>query len=123
MVIRSGRIEAFVGDADYPLELKIKELRMLQATLNSGPSAVAERLQTGSWMVDDIIETIRLALIGGGMAHAPAKLLTDNYVCAGYLVEYLPVALRCLFAALVGDQEDQPDMGEPPAPTTETQEV
>ena len=117
--IRSGRIEEFVGNDTYPLELKIKELRLLQGSLDSGPSAILNRLQYGEWRVDDIIETIRLGLIGGGMIHGEAKRLTDDYVCQGYLVQYLPVSIKCLMAALIGDQEDQPDLGEPQAPTTE----
>ncbi len=120
MAIRSGRIEAFVGDGDYPLHLRIGELRLLQTSLNSGPSAVLTRLQNGEWMVDDIIETIRLALIGGGMAHREAHTFVNSYICDGHLIEYLPVALMALMASLIGDQEDQPEAGEPQAPTKTT---
>lgn len=117
--IRSGRIEEFVGTDVFPLELKIKELRLLQASLDSGPSAILTRLQYGEWKVDDIIETVRLGLIGGGMGHQEAKRLTEEYVCQGYLLQYLPHAIKVLMASLIGDTEDQPDAGEPQAPTTE----
>lgn len=121
--IKTSRIEAFVGDDDYPLELRIGELRLLQAALDSGPSAVMDRLFSGLWRVDDLIEPIRLGLIGGGMSHKQAKSLTDAYVTSAYLMDYLPTAIRVISAALVGDQDDPPeDMGEPQAPTTTTLE-
>jgi len=118
--IRSSRIEEFVGDNDYPLELRIGELRALQAATNSGPAVIVNRLQDGSWFVDDIIEPIRLGLIGAGMEHRQAKRLVETYVVGGALLQYLPTALNVMLAALIGNQEDQPDLGEPIAPTTTT---
>lgn len=116
-----GPLYEFVGDDEYPLLLKIKQMRILQTSLNSGPSLIAERLQTGQWFVDDIIETIRLGLIGGGMADREAKRLVEDYVAEGALLQYLPVAIKTIITALIGDAEDQPesdqDAGEPMAPT------
>lgn len=121
--IKSSRIEAFIGDGDYPLELRIGELRLLQSALDSGPSAILDRFSAANWLVDDVIEPIRLGLIGGGMSHRDAKTLTDAYVVPGYLVDYLSVAFRVISAALVGDQDDPPeDSGEPEAPTMTTPE-
>lgn len=119
--IRSGRLTEFVGDDEYELHLKIGELRLLQSSLNSGPSAILLRLQTGEWFVDDIVEPIRLGLIGGGMDHKSAKRIVTEYVTDGYLIQYQPVALKALLAALIGNEDDMPDMGEPMAPAmTET---
>jgi len=116
-------IQAFIGDAEYPLRLRIAELRILQTALDSGPSRILTRLQSGDWLVDDVIETIRLALIGGGMGHQDAAQLVRSYVCEGHLLTYSVPAMHVLIAALIGDVEDQPeedddDLGEPKAPTT-----
>lgn len=114
-------IQEFIGDDVYPLCLRIKELRVLQTVLSSGPPAILTRLQSGDWMVDDILETIRLGLIGGGMDHRQAAKLIDEYVGNYPLLQYQIPAIKVLLAVLVGDAEDQPDAGEPMAPvTTET---
>lgn len=120
LTIRSTRTEEFVGDDFHPLELRIGELRLLQAKLNSGPTAILDRLQHGQWMVDDIIEPIRFALIGGGMDHRSAHDLVTRYVTHGYLLQYLATAIKVILISLIGDAEDQPDAGEPVAPVTET---
>ncbi len=112
-----GRIIEFVGNDDYPLQLKVKQLRLLQAETGFGPSITLTRLQSGEWFVDDIIEPIRLGLIGGGMDDREAKRLVDGYVTDGNLVRYQVVALKTLLAAMTGAPEDMPDMGETPAPT------
>jgi len=118
--VRSGRIVEFVGDDEYPLQLKIGQLRALQADLNSGPSQILTRLQTGTWMVDDIIEPIRHGLRGGGLSDRDAKNLVERYVVDGSLIQYQPVALKALLAALIGNEDDMPDLGEPEAPAKRT---
>ena len=119
LAIRSTKTEEFVGDEFHPMELRIGELRLLQAKLNSGPTAILDRLQHGQWMVDDVIEPIRYGLIGGGMDHRTAHDLVTRYVTNGYLLQYLPTAIRIIMVALIGDTEDQPEAGEPVAPATE----
>jgi len=123
--IRSGRITEFVGDNDYPLQLKIAHLRNLQADLNSGPSAILERLQNGLWFVDDIIETIRHGLRGGGMNDRDAKHLVESYITDGALLQYQPVALKVILAAMIGDEDDMPELpeaGEMTAPVETTED-
>jgi len=120
---KNGEITRFVGNDEYLLRLRIGELRALQSELNSGPPAILFRLQMGAWMVDDVIEPIRLGLIGGGMSHREAKALVTNYIVDGYLVEYQTVALHLLMAALIGDKDDQAPPGEAPDQTTTTPNV
>lgn len=113
----TGRITEFVGNDDYPLQLKIGQLRVLQQELGDGPSKVLNRLQSGEWFVDDIIVPIRLGLIGGGMSDRDAKKLVDAYIVDGALIQYQVVAIKVMFAAISGNPEDMPDMGETMAPT------
>jgi len=110
----------FVGEGYYPLRLGIDELIQLQEKLNAGPNVVATRLLQGEWMVDDIRETIRLALIGGGMSQKEAFDLVNRCVKEGYLMDYMSVAANALYAALTGI-EDEPLPGEAEAPTMENQ--
>ena len=113
----TGRITEFVGNDDYPLQLKIAQLRILQSETGEGPSKILTRLQSGEWFVDDIIIPIRLGLIGGGMTDRDAKKLVENYIVDGALLQYSVVAIKVMYAAISGNPEDMPDMGEPMAPT------
>jgi hypothetical protein len=119
--MRSARLEnQFVGDGKYDLCLRIDELIQLQEKLAVGPTVLAQRLYSGEWLVEDIRETIRLGLIGGGMPHRQAFDLVEGYVKEGYLLDYTSIAANALYAALNG-VEDEPLPGEAEAPTTEMQ--
>lgn len=111
-----------MGEGHYSLGLRIGELIVLQETLGCGPYVAANRLLHGDWMVEDITETIRLGLIGGGMSQQDAHGLVKRNVREGYLFDYVALAGRLLMAALSG-VEDEPleDLpGEPEAPVTPT---
>ncbi len=69
-------------------------------------------------MVEDIRETIRLGLIGGGMQQRDAFDLVGRCIREGHLIEYASLAANLMFAALAG-VEDEPIPGEAIAPTTE----
>lgn len=102
---RTAQITEFVGEGDFPLRLRIGELRDLQEKIGCGPSIIVTRLLSGEWLVDDVIETIRLALIGAGMGHREAYTLTHRNVKEGYIVDYVPVATNALIAAIHGVED------------------
>lgn len=112
--------DQFVGEGYYSLRLGIDELIQLQEKLAVGPNVVATRLLQGEWLVDDIRETIRLALIGGGMSQKEAFDMVKRCVKEGYLMDYVSVAANAIYAALTGI-EDEPLPGEAEAPTMENQ--
>ncbi len=115
--VRSAKLERqFVGDGYYDLCLRIDELIQLQEKLGAGPNVVALRLMHGEWLVGDLIETIRLGLIGGGMGQKDAYDLTYRSVVPGHLTDYAGLAGNLLFAAMAG-VEDEPFTGEAEAPT------
>lgn len=108
---RSAIIEnAFVGEGHYDLGLRIGELITLQEKLGSGPNKIAQRFLEGDWLVQDVTETIRLGLIGGGMSHKDAFDLVGRVVVPGHLYDYVGLAGQVVLAAL-GGVEDEP-MGE-----------
>lgn len=110
----------FVGEGYYSLRLGIDELIQLQEKTGVGPNVVATRLLQQEWLVDDIRETIRLALIGGGMSQKEAFDMVKRCVKEGYLMDYVSVAANAIYAALTGI-EDEPLPGEAEAPTMENQ--
>lgn len=96
------------GDGEYRFRLAIGQLRELQDKTGVGPPELFFRLGSSTWRVDDIRETIRLGLIGGGMTPVHALTRIIQYVDARPLMENVGIATRIIGAALVGDQEDRP---------------
>lgn len=122
---RSAKITRFVHDDEYDLCLRIGELIELSEVRDCGPPVILARLAEGAWFPQDIIETIRLALVGGGMHPHQAKKLSERAVQSAYLLDYQAIALEALYAAMVGVPEDTPEAsedepGEPQTPTTES---
>lgn len=96
---------------EHKFALKIGELRALQGKLDSGPEEVLNRLRLGTWRVDDIIQVLRISLIGGGMDPEKARELVVNIVELHPIIEFKLIALRVLAAGLMGETDDP--VGEP----------
>jgi hypothetical protein len=114
-VSRHGTIRLSWGGDERPFRLSFKELREIQELctlpndkLVSGPLAIALRLGDGTWRVQDIRETLRLGLIGGGMKDAKATALVRRHVeeYEEPLAEHALHARAIIFAALTGARED-----------------
>lgn len=75
----------------------------------------------GDWRVDDVRETIRLGLIGGGMSPTDAFVFVSGYVDQYPLTENIGLAASILMHALIGDQDDP--VGKPIAETVTTQQT
>lgn len=117
---RSGRVSLFFFEGDFDFRLGIGELvaleevrlaRLKQQFAAVGPAeasvgALHARLAAGLAMIDDIRHTLRLALIGGGMAREPAHDLVARHLIEGQLLECAKVAQAALAVALVGAPED-----------------
>lgn len=83
------------GEHDFALRLG--ELRALQKACDAGPEEILTRLLRGTWRVDDVVETLRLGLIGAGMAREEAARLVNLQCDQG-----LPAALRLTASAILG---------------------
>lgn len=96
--------------------LRIDELRALQQKTDCGPAWSLARLSSKQFFVDDIVETVRLGLIGGGMAPDAARKKVKAYVEDRPLTESVLLASTILMTALYGGTEesgDDADEGEP----------
>lgn len=91
---------------EHEFALDIGGLRALQGHCDAGPQQILNRLTTGHWRVDDVFQTIRLGLIGGGMAQADANRLVDATFKSHKLMQFRPTAQAILVAALIGDPDD-----------------
>lgn len=100
-----GSIAFAWGEGETRFRLAIGEWRELQTKTGVGPARLFSRLNSGDWQVDDLVEVIRLGLIGGGAKPADARRLVDYYVVGRPLLESVPVALAIVGAGLIGGDE------------------
>jgi hypothetical protein len=117
---RTGAIDLVWGDGEYTFRLPIGQLRELQEKTGVGPGELADRMLHGKWRIDDLRETLRLGLIGGGMEPTKATVLIRRYFDDRPLLENVKPAHVVLLAALVGSQEEPVGKEPPPAAATET---
>lgn len=108
--MNTGTITWVGGEHEFCL--RIGELRKLQDSCAAGPEEVFNRLRLGTWRVNDLIEPIRLGLIGAGAMETKeagpfVATLFDQHPKA----EFKLVAIAIIGAALVGVSDDP--VGEP----------
>ncbi len=102
---------------EHEFDLKIEHLRALQDRCDAGPEWILARLSNKQWHVNDVVDTIRLGLEGGGMEKGEARKVVQRYVEDRPLTLSVLTAQAVLLLALYGDPDDQP--GEPDAGTGE----
>jgi hypothetical protein len=126
-----GSVELVFGGDARRFRLAIDNLIALQEKRNSGPLEITTRLQVGVWRVEDVTETLRIGLIGGGTEAKAAKALVDDNVRPGNITPHVLTALAVLLSALQGDPDNpvgkkgrrrtsrRPASASPPPPSTE----
>lgn len=117
---RQADINIVWGDGETYFRIGIGEMEKLQEARDVGPFVLLDRLLAGRWFVQDIRETLRWGLIGGGKTPVEAarllKLYFEGFVPGG---ENLIAAQRVLGAALVGVEEE---VGKKPAAASQAPE-
>lgn len=96
---------------EHAFLLTIDLLRALQGKCDAGPQFILERLSTRRWLVEDVIETIRLGLEGGGAPKEVARKLVQRHVEDRPLTESVMTAQAILIASLFGSEDDAPGEG------------
>jgi len=103
----------------YAFKLGLKQIRELQKELgDEGVGVIAQRAMAGRFNIDDVYHTIRLGLIGGGMAPTEATRIVDTHVdgCAlcpdGDDAAPLPTAQAILNALYFGMDEFRTEGGD-----------
>ncbi|WGG61864.1 gene transfer agent family protein [Brucella intermedia] len=103
---RNATVELDFGPGLQRFRLAWGQLSSLQEACDAGPYVILERIMNGTWKMNDIRETIRYGLIGGGMTPSEALKLVREYVEDRPPVESLMVAQAVLSAGLVGAPEE-----------------
>lgn len=110
------RLQWIGGEHDFALD--IGGLRALQTACDAGPEQILRRLSAGTWRVNDLFDTIRLGLIGGGMTAKDANAIVNDMFAKHPYLPFRLTAQAILMAALVGPEDDivgEPE-GEAPSP-------
>jgi hypothetical protein len=93
---------AFFGDASYRFALTDDMIHELENVTAIGIGALYTRVVNSEFRISDIVQIIRLGLIGGGNAPTTAKRLVDAYAVNRPLDETLPLTLDILDARWLG---------------------
>lgn len=95
----------FFGEGEHSFDLtKVEIILELERKTGAGIGALCSRVFAGHFSHTDIIETIRLALIGGGTSPERALELVNTYVPARPFVRAQSLAVNILQARFFGDQ-------------------
>lgn len=102
------------GEHDFAL--RIGELRALQDRCEAGPEEIFNRLRAGTWRVNDITETLRLGLIGGGMSRVDAGKVVSEIIEDKAIANFKITAIAVMANSLLGVGDDP--VGEPAGETS-----
>jgi hypothetical protein len=107
MPSRDGSISFDWADDHHTFRLGLGEISELQEKCDAGPVFIYARLQTGQAKLEDVTETLRIGLIGGGMAPVKAKKLVERYVIDYGFLRNVDAAIKVLTPFLEGVPEEE----------------
>lgn len=86
----------FLGDREHTFRLTPKFIPELEHVTGAGIGTLFKRLAEGHFHFAEIMHTIRLGLVGGGMCPKDAAHLCSSYVEDRPIAETWPIALAIL---------------------------
>lgn len=98
---------AFFGDGEHTFALTDDMITELERLTKVGIGALYLRAVNLQFNIADLIEIIRLGLIGGGTNPEKAAQLTDTYARNRPIDELYPLALDILDARWGGEAKDE----------------
>lgn len=99
---------AFFGDSERTFAITPELITELERVTGAGIGGLCRRLFAGDFRQTEVLETIRLALIGGGETPENAAALVRTYAAGRPLIESYTLAVSTLEALWFG--------AKPPAP-------
>ncbi|MFC3322617.1 gene transfer agent family protein [Mesorhizobium cantuariense] len=104
---------AFFGDGERSFALTPDLIIELERKTGAGIGSLCLRFPEGNFRHAELIEIIRLSLVGGGTTPKEAAALTDTYAAKRPLAESFPIAVAVLQAVWNG--APAPTEGQAPA--------
>lgn len=105
---------AFFGDCKRKFAFTPALIAELERKCGVGIGGLCKRLFAGDFMQADIIETIRLGLIGAGTPPDLAAMYIETYAIGRPLNETYPIAVGILEALWFGAAKEAPETPETP---------
>lgn len=103
----NGEVTLTWGDGEHTFNVaKLRCVLELEEKCDCGFAEIYTRLAAGRWKFNDIRETLRLGLIGGGMPPDKALSLINRYVDDEPFASNVLPAQAVIMAALVGVKDD-----------------
>src|SRR5262245_28288986 len=104
----NGEVELTWGDGEHKFNIAILKLTLeLEENCKAGVAEIYYRISNGKWKWEDVRETLRLGLIGGGASPIQALRLINRYCDGRPWTESLLTAQAVLIAAMVGVPGDE----------------
>lgn len=111
---------------EHSFALRIGELQALQDATGEGPGASLQRLylsmqsgpMMGGWKIADVVDTVRLGLIGGGMERTEATKIVRETVDRNGITSLVTTACEVLLDALAEKDDEAGEAAGEPNPTT-----
>jgi hypothetical protein len=100
-----AEIEVDFGDGSYNFRLSVKQIIELEEKCGAPFAVIHARLWGGAYSANDVVETIRLGLVGGGMDPAQARKLVERY---GVPFKYSYPVARAVIGAVMWGFEKSP---------------
>lgn len=111
----NGEVTINWADGEHKFNIaKIKCVLELEEKCGVGVAEIFKRLREDRWHVNDVRETLRLGLIGGGMMPDRALRFINRYCDDQPAVASLQLAMVILMAYMVGVPGDE--VGKKPEP-------
>lgn len=100
---------AFFGEAEHAFSITAALIPELERKTGAGIGLLCQRLFHRQFAHADIVETIRLALIGGGASPQEAHDLCAAYAHNRPLMEIYPLAVAILETLWFGEAQKEQD--------------
>ncbi|ATQ67733.1 MULTISPECIES: gene transfer agent family protein [Methylosinus] len=113
-------IHADLAGRRRKFELRLGEIGELERLCNAGIGAIYMRLVSMQWRNDDIRETIRLGLMGGGASEPDATMVVMRYIDPEPKGRHLALAASILSACIEGAPEGNAEGEGPKSDASET---
>jgi hypothetical protein len=101
--------KGYFGDGEHVFELTPPMIEELERKTGVGVGIVVNRVSAMLFSFADLIEIIRLGLIGGGMAPVDAQRMVDTYAKGRPISEFYPLATGAIQKLMFGDREPAQD--------------
>lgn len=106
----SGITRLELGGEKRDFAVRLAELRRIQELTGRGPHKVLNDLRNGEWLIDDVIEIIRLGLEAAGTEPSEASALVNRYIIEPqrFLSIGRSLAMAILINGLEAPDDDAP---------------